>query len=346
MDYQLDEHYEVSKDIMGTKIKHPAFGTFRINRSSCGEHPLFGSSITHRDVMTLTVSHASEHRDLHNDWIHAERPIVEFEMSYSQFMEAICNQTSGTGIPCTINYTEKDGRTPKCKFIDKKQEFQDEFQAKIDEVNAVANTLYAEVKELFDNKKNISKTDRNEILKKINTIIHRIPSATKFAQSQFDEQMEQSAMEAKGEIESFFQHKINAIASGALQENMETLLEIKAPNIPQICQTDEDNEETESEDMYFFDVVLLEKEGIDGLSMDDILDLFPRLKEHEAYPIELEALEHESVAMGFITPTAAESLDYEYKDLRIFIAGILDDMEKESANGQYEFQTLHIYLSR
>jgi len=162
MDYQLDEHYEVSKDIMGTKIKHPAFGTFRINRSSCGEHPLFGSSITHRDVMTLTVSHASEHRDLHNDWIHAERPIVEFEMSYSQFMEAICNQTSGTGIPCTINYTEKDGRTPKCKFIDKKQEFQDEFQAKIDEVNAVANTLYAEVKELFDNKKNISKTDRIE----------------------------------------------------------------------------------------------------------------------------------------------------------------------------------------
>lgn len=247
MDYQLDEHYEVSKDNMGTRIKHPAFGTFRINKSSCGEHPLFGSSITHRDVMTLTVFHASECRDLHENWIHHERPIVEFEMSYSQFMEAFCNLTSGTGIPCTINYTEKDGRIPKCKFIDKKQEFQDEFQAKIDEVNAVANTLYAEVKELFDNKKSISKTDRNEILKKLDFIIHRIPSATKFAQSQFAEQMEQSVTEAKGEIESFFQHKINSIASGALQENMQTLLEIKEPNIPQICQTEDENTETERE---------------------------------------------------------------------------------------------------
>lgn len=132
MDYQLDENYEVSQDsIMGTKIRHPAFGTFRINRSSCGEHPLFGSSLMHRDVMTLTVSHASMNRELHNDWVHAERPIVKFEMSYSQFMEAFCNLTSGTGIPCTINFTEKDGQIPECKYISKEEEFQDEFQKKL-----------------------------------------------------------------------------------------------------------------------------------------------------------------------------------------------------------------------
>jgi hypothetical protein len=96
----------------------------------------------------------------------------------------------------------------------------------------------------------------------------------------------------------------------------------------------------------FFDVVLLEKEGNDGLNVGDILDLFPRLKDCEGYPIELEALEHESVAIGFITPTAAEQLNYDYKDLRTFIAGILDDMEKESASCCYEFQSLYIYLSR
>lgn len=245
MDYQLDENYEVSQDgVMGTKIKHPAFGTFRINRSSCGEHPLFGSSLMHRDVMTLTVFHASMNRELHTDWVHAERPIVEFEMSYSQFMEAFCNLTSGTGIPCTINFTEKDGRIPKCKFVNKEEEFQDEFQKKIDEVNAIANSLYDEVKEIFATKKSLSKADRNSILKKIDTIINRIPSATKFAQSQFAEQMEKSATEARGEIENFFQNKINAIASGALQENLDMLLDTQAPNIPQLTTTKTQEETT------------------------------------------------------------------------------------------------------
>ena len=131
MDYQLDEHYEVSKDIMGTKIKHPAFGTFRINRSSCGEHPLFGSSITHRDVMTLTVSHASEHRDLHNDWIHAERPIVEFEMSYSQFLEAICNQTSGQEFHVPLIIQKKTGALQNVNSLTRNRNFRMSFRQKL-----------------------------------------------------------------------------------------------------------------------------------------------------------------------------------------------------------------------
>lgn len=192
----------------------------------------------------MTVSHASMNRELHNDWVHAERPIVKFEMSYSQFMEAFCNLTSGTGIPCTINFTEKDGQIPECKYISKEEEFQEEFQKKIDEVNAIANSLYNEVKEIFATKKSLSKADRNSILQKIDTIINRIPSATKFAQSQFEEQMEKSATEARGEIENFFQNKINAIASGALQENLDMLLDTQAPNIPQLTTTKTQEETT------------------------------------------------------------------------------------------------------
>lgn len=246
MDYQFDENYEISHDkIMGTKIKHPAFGVFRVNRSTCGEHPLFGSSILHRDVITLTVAHASMHRELHNDWVSMDKPIVQFEMSYSQFMEAVCNMTSGTGTPCTLGFTEHDGKIPKCHFIDKKQEFQDEFRKKINDINKLANGLYDEVKELFDTKKNISKADRNEILAKIDKIINYLPQSTEFAQSQFAEQMDQTAKEARGEIENFFQNKINAIASGALHENINQLLETKAPNIPEICQTEGENESHE-----------------------------------------------------------------------------------------------------
>lgn len=56
--------------------------------------------------------------------------------------------------------------------------------------------------------------------------------------------MEKSATEARGEIENFFQNKINAIASGALQENLDMLLDTQAPNIPQLTTTKTQEETT------------------------------------------------------------------------------------------------------
>ena len=37
--------------------------------------------------------------------------------------------------------------------------------------------------------------------------------------NQFNEQMDKTVMEAKGEIEAFYQNKVNAIASAALMEH-------------------------------------------------------------------------------------------------------------------------------
>ena len=52
--------------------------------------------------------------------------------------------------------------------------------------------------------------------------------------------------------------------------------------------------------------------------------------------------------MGFICPECAELLDYDYEGsgLNDFIATILDDMEKESEDCQYEFKGIRIWLSR
>lgn len=51
--------------------------------------------------------------------------------------------------------------------------------------------------------------------------------------------------------------------------------------------------------------------------------------------------------MGFITPEAAEALEYEYQTgLREFVANILDDMGNESEDGTYEYKGIRIHLSR
>ena len=99
----------------------------------------------------------------------------------------------------------------------------------------------------------------------------------------------------------------------------------------------------------YFEIALIEKPGDEGLTRSEITDLFDMLSRTEAFPIEIGDINGNSSAMGFITPQAAEELDYEYdqdSELGQFISSILDDMNKESEDGTYEFKDLRIWLNR
>lgn len=102
----------------------------------------------------------------------------------------------------------------------------------------------------------------------------------------------------------------------------------------------------EGEDHFVYDVVLCEKPVESGLSLAEIQIMYPMLSSEEAFPIEIEANDHECSAMGFITPESAESLDYMYDDLGLFVANILDDMNNENKSHEYFYYDLCIYLSR
>ena len=95
-----------------------------------------------------------------------------------------------------------------------------------------------------------------------------------------------------------------------------------------------------------FDVVLLERPGTRGLYKNDTMSLYDFLKEPEAYPIEIENKDGDSSAMGFITPSGAEKIDYDYTGLRDFVGNILADIELEAENHCYLFDGIEIYLVR
>lgn len=95
-----------------------------------------------------------------------------------------------------------------------------------------------------------------------------------------------------------------------------------------------------------FDIALLEKPGTEGLTRTNAMDLFDMLKQTEGYPIEIMNPEGESSAMGFITPRAAESLDYDYTEVSKEIGNILADMNLENDTGVYRIKNLDVYLSR
>lgn len=98
-----------------------------------------------------------------------------------------------------------------------------------------------------------------------------------------------------------------------------------------------------------FDIVLLEKPGNNGLNIKEVISLYRLMPKGEALAYPFEIVGESSSAEGFITEYAAEELDFEYdKDsgLGVFISSILNDMEKESADGTYEFEGLRIWMRR
>ena len=96
-----------------------------------------------------------------------------------------------------------------------------------------------------------------------------------------------------------------------------------------------------------YDLVLLEKSGIDGLTFEEFQAIYAKTKNvNQFYPIEIMAKKVESSAMGLISVEVADKLDYDYTKLSDFISDIMDDMDNETEDGVYEFEGLSIYLTR
>ena len=100
-----------------------------------------------------------------------------------------------------------------------------------------------------------------------------------------------------------------------------------------------------------YDIVLKETPLEDGLTKQDILDIYDKMNEPEVLFCEISGAF--SIAIGMIALSVAEELDYTYDDdseLGHFISNILYDMRNESSNGEYNFEydgtSYSVYLSR
>lgn len=225
----MNNDYKVEETKFGTKTSHPSYGTLAFSRRTGGATPLFGSSIEHRDTIAMTLYHADITRGLHQDNIYGGRPIAEVEMSYSQFAEAITSMNMGSGVPVTIRWTEKDGKIPPCDFVSKREQFTDEFKEKRKKATEDAQQLIKDITELFSQKKALTKADKDAILNKLHHLNMDIGCNMDFIADKFNEQMDKTVMEAKGEIEAFMQNKVNSIASATLVEHRDELLALENP---------------------------------------------------------------------------------------------------------------------
>lgn len=205
--------------------KHESFAMLEICRTqSSGGQALFGSSILHNNTVRLRICEGSVDRHINTDWYHAGKEYIDIEMSQSQFAEAITSMNMGGGVPVTLRRLNGQ-RIEDCPFTNKRMEFENEFEQKMQKLNVQIKTLTEQTEKMFNdkNKKTFTKTDKDNILNELRMLRQEIASNTPYVMSCFNEQMDKTVQEAKGEVEGFVMHKVISAGLEGLQKELKLL---------------------------------------------------------------------------------------------------------------------------
>lgn len=147
------------------KKQHPSYGMIRFARSSIGGSgtALFGSSIMHNNVIRLSISKGMMEREGNEDWFLAGTDIndmiVEVEMSYTQFAEAITSLNIGEGIPVTITKVNGTFVEP-CPYSDRQKVMRREVDEATRDLVRQLEKRSEEIEKLLDEKRVLSREDR------------------------------------------------------------------------------------------------------------------------------------------------------------------------------------------
>jgi hypothetical protein len=228
-------------DVMGDRYEHPSYGVIEIGRwQSSGDMPLFGSSILHHNGIRIAIKTATLNRSLQRDWIHGDKTIVEFNMSPTQFADAITSMNSGS-TPITLEYVigDKEGHRKDPPYKSKVLQFNEEFESDIKDLG-----------KRFDETIELAKQTnaQKRLVKEIEMLKMHFVSNIPFVNKSFTEQVEHTVKEAKGEVEAFVNtmvhnYGIEAIRKQAPQITEGTHKEIEAPKQSTEVKNTEANDE-------------------------------------------------------------------------------------------------------
>lgn len=190
------------------RIKHESFGQVSFSRvSTSGKIGFYGSELKKGDYIQMEIRESDIDRTLSKDWFHAGKRLVKVRMSANQFSELITSLNRGDGVPCTI---EQVGEKfyEKLPAVENRKEFTSrvfkermvEFAKTLSEKKQKAKLLIA--------KKNLSKSDQEELNKTLEWIMTETTQNIPYFNDCFQENMDKVVVEAKMEIEASINNKI------------------------------------------------------------------------------------------------------------------------------------------
>ena len=192
------------------RYKHPSYGMMNITRYCGGDGNFFGNDLTMEGSggIEIELKESTLERNangLHCDSFNPGKLKFRVKMSHLQFAELITNMNT-TGVPVTITNigTERLDDPP---ILNKREVFDEEAEEVVSKTKQMANDIIANVQNLFESKKSLTKKDKEEILSELNQLKMATFDQLPFMQKMFDEQMNKSVVSAKADITAFTEQR-------------------------------------------------------------------------------------------------------------------------------------------
>lgn len=107
----VTEKFEHGETI--TTSQHPAYGLIGAGRiSSSAGISLFGSPIKHHDLICITIQTGYAESRLQQEWHYPDRIVTELYLSEAQWAAFVSTLNVGSGVPCTLRFTQDGGLLP------------------------------------------------------------------------------------------------------------------------------------------------------------------------------------------------------------------------------------------
>ncbi len=201
-----------------TKKRHPAFGLVGLSRRSGGHDRLFGSELNSGQTISLHISQAEEHWHLSEKRYYAKNiPMIEVEMTPSQFAELITTMNIGQGVPCTIRYAD-GAQVPN--FVDADtlhDKIKEDLSKDTREVNDLVKKLQSDLEEVLAST-GLSKAKKDVLTSTMNRIRQQVTSNMPFVLDQYHEAVDKVTASAKAEVEAYITHAVTSLGLKSLED--------------------------------------------------------------------------------------------------------------------------------
>lgn len=211
----IREH--IGTTIEDTREAHPAYAMIVAGRVQ-GAATLAGSDFKHQNYVTIELRHAHLSRSLSNDRWHASGSIVRLAMSEAQWATFVSSMNVGFGVPCTLQWTEKDGRIPNIEALNDRAE---QFKGEVSDLLRDAMSSLQEAHDAAPTKK---------LKAKIATAMARLQGGVPFVEDQFAEHMENTVEKAKIEVNAYVTGAVQRAGLEAMNADVVLLRDSKDPN--------------------------------------------------------------------------------------------------------------------
>lgn len=187
---------------------HRSWGMIGVARCSGGGNGFFQSDIHCGEYIQLTIKTAQKQRSLNKDWVMGDEILCQVKLTPMQWAEMLTLMNYGDGVPCTIQYTEKDGYVKFQQEEDKLELLLKETDEKVDKGKEYIKSVETKIINLANEKK-ISKKVAEELLYELGNANSCLGGhSIDFIKKQAREQIENMTVQAKANITAYVDNKI------------------------------------------------------------------------------------------------------------------------------------------